>query len=720
MLSFCEMRKRFFCSSALRSSSTGYLEKLIVIGMGILMLPLWSVKAGRTVVNMDGVWQIGQSTTSTPPVEFSQTCPVPGLVDMASPAFTETGKKNDRREYFWYRKMLSAPAELPEYAFLKIHKAMFGVAVWLNGHPLGEQTASFTPTYWDLLPHLKPGVENEILVRIGANHEILPKGTPAAWDFEKKTYTPGIYDSVEAVFSGGPRIVNVQTVPDINAKRVRLLIELESPAKKDPLQVDAEIAEAKSGTVVAKGTAASANVGGNQILDITLPVPNAHLWTPEDPFLYQVNLKTAGDSLNTRFGMREFRFDPVTKRAVLNGQERYLTGTNVTIYRFFEDKERANFPWDREWVGKLHRKFKEMNWSTVRYCIGFPPDFWYDIADEEGFLIEDEFPIWTIGEDAKREQLRAGDIMPQYRDWMRERWNHPCVVIWDAQNESFITASNLALMGVRHLDYSNRPWENGFGAPQGPYDCVETHPYLFIRGSGVDTKKKVEPFHLSELGNTSPKPALLKTQEAFDVPIIINEYDWMWLNRDGTPTLLSKHNYLAALGKDATPEQCREYHARVVAALTEFWRCNRQVAGLLHFCGLGYSRPDGQTSDDFLSISRLEFEPAFFKYVGDAFNPVGLMLDFWKERVPANSVNIIKVSVINDRKEPWNGEVRLKLKDGAVLARAKCNVETNGRIIVPLRFQAPAQPGKVILVGELDDGGKTIRSLRDVEITADK
>ena len=43
-----------------------------------------------------------------------------------------------------------------------------------------------------------------------------------------------------------------------------------------------------------------------------------------------------------------------------------------------------------------------MHWNSIRYCIGFPPELWYDIADEEGFLIQDEFPIWTLGEDPEK------------------------------------------------------------------------------------------------------------------------------------------------------------------------------------------------------------------------------------------------------------------------------------------------------------------------------
>ena len=48
-----------------------------------------------------------------------------------------------------------------------------------------------------------------------------------------------------------------------------------------------------------------------------------------------------------------------------------------------------------------------------------------------------------------------------------------------------------------------------------------------------------------------------------------------------------------------------EAAARYVAALTEFWRARRACAGVLHFCGLGYSRPNGQTCDDFVDIDWL-------------------------------------------------------------------------------------------------------------------
>ncbi len=674
--------------------------------------------ADRVTISLDGEWQLARSADAAPPARYGAVAPVPGLADMAKPPFAGVGQPVEAPGYFYYRRTFAAPEVLPEFALLKIHKAKYGTAVWLNDKPLGEHLPSFTPSLWDLRPTLAAGKENELVVRVGAGRESLPKGMPTGWDFEKYRYLPGIYDSVKLILCDGPRIANVQCVPDIEAKRVRLLVELEGGKTDVPAAVQAEIAEAAGGRVVAAGAARATELapGETRVVDLTLPVPECHFWWPEDPFLYEARLATGGDSLTVRFGMRSFRFDPATKRAVLNGQPRYLCGSNVTVYRFFEDDLRGNKPWDRDWVRKLHRQYKTMHWDTLRYCIGFPPDFWYDIADEEGFLIQDEFPIWTLGDDP--EKLEAGKIVPEYAAWMRERWNHPSVVVWDAQNESSTKVTGLALEAVRHLDYSNRPWENGWGKPQSIYDCVESHPYLFSKGMPWN---KGTPFRLAEIPGVDPVPRLNADQKALDVPIIINEYDWLWLTRDGNPTCLTKHNYDFHVGPDATVEQRRLFHARGVAALTEFWRAHRKAAAVLHFCGLGYSRPGdkprpegGATSDDFLDIATLEFEPMFKKYVGMAFNPVGVMLDFWEENVLPGARFEVKVSVINDRQQPWSGEVRLRLEgknDSA--ARAECQVDPLGRRIVAFDFEMPEDPGDYTLIAELTDGAEVIQSLRD-------
>ncbi len=696
----------------------------LLLAIGILAAPIRAAEPAsspRRVVSLDGTWNIAQGSLDAIPDAFPGKVPVPGLVDMAEPAFKEVGKSSKLRQAFWYQRTFTLDGPLPAVARLKIHKAKYGIKVFLNGHLIGEYMPCFTPAYFDVHGQLEgEGQPNELVIRVGADREAMPEGVPNGWDFEKYLYFPGVYDSVELILAGFPYVRNVQTVPDIGTGRVRILAELEAGAEPCKTTLQAKVTEAKSGRRVGDGSASVVLSSGQQrVFDLTVPIENCRLWSPEDPFLYRLTLDTGGDAVDLRFGMRSFHFDPVSRRAVLNGKPRYLRGTNVCVLRFFEDEHRGDRPWRREWVRRLHRKFKSMHWDTIRYCIGFPPELWYEIADEEGLLIQDEFPIWLLSK--APEHPTAEHIIPQYRAWMRERWNHPCVVIWDAQNESVTHETGIALQAVRHLDYSNRPWENGWSAPQSTGDCVESHPYLFIRGW---TKGPV--FRLEEVAELSGAPHLNNEQKQHNPPILINEYAWLWLNRDGTPTCLTKRAYQSLLGPDSTTEQRRVLYAKYLAALTEFWRAHRECAGVLHFCGLGYSRsgdkprPEGgATSDHFTDLEKLTFEPNFERYVRDAFHPVGVMLDFWAAKVECGLTQSVRVLVINDLPEAWQGTVRLRVTQGETeISRQElpCRVEGLGREILTFTVQTPSDPGTCTMVAELtSEPGGTIRSHRDFE-----
>ncbi len=682
--------------------------------------------SNRIIVDLNGTWEVAQGSMDSVPESFGRRVPVPGLVDMAEPAFEEVGKKSDRRQAFWYRRTFKVDAAVPDVAILKIHKAKYGTKVFLNGSLIGEHLPCFTPALLNVKGLLKgSGQQNELVVRVGAGRESLPEGAPSGWDFEKYLYIPGIYDSVELILTGSPHISNVQTVPDIVSGRVKVVAEIENIDPGAPgLDIHFQLTEAGSGNTVHSGAVGLAGPasGDKRSVAFDIPIAYSHLWTPEDPFLYHLELRTTGDQTRTRFGMRSFRFDAETGRATLNGQPYYMRGTNVCAYRFFEDAERGDKPWRKEWVRRLHRKFKSMHWNSIRYCIGFPPEIWYEIADEEGFLIQDEFPIWLLS--SKPEKPTSEKIIPEYTEWMRERWNHPCVVIWDAQNESVTDQTGKALQAVRHLDLSGRPWENGWADPQSKTDFVEAHPYLFIKGwSGK------EHFRLKDIAGVSGIPSLRKEQKERDVPIVINEYAWLWLNRDGTPTTLTKKIYEGFFPEGSTTEQRRVRYARYLAALTEFWRCHRECAGVLHFCGLGYSRagdkprPEGgATSDHFIDLEALTYEPNFEQYVRDSFSPVGLMIDFWDEELAAGSQRRFKVFVINDLPRMWSGSVRVVLQRGSEVVGEQtqdCVIRSLGREILTFEQKFPDEKGDCQLVAELVTAeGNAVRSLRDFRIVS--
>jgi hypothetical protein len=681
-----------------------------VFGLGFAAAAALGGEA-RTVMSLDGEWEITEGSGDQVPLLFDHRMPVPGLVDMAKPPFAEVGQKSQLREAFWCRRAFVIPGETPSVAMLKIGKAAYGARVYMNGKLVGEHLGSFTPFWLDVRALLRGhGITNNLLVRIGAYRDAVPPSVPSGWDFEKARYIPGLFDSVELVLSSTPHVVRVQAVPDLIDQSVRIHAVVRNNAALNTTGLGCTVREVRSGKVV--GTNLSERVVlGSQAetnLVVTVPISNCHFWTPEDPFLYEVEVSTGPDSQQVRFGMREFHFDPATGRAILNGRPYFLRGSNVTLYRFFEDADRGDRPWREEWVRRLHRAFKRMHWNSLRYCIGFPPEAWYRIADEEGFLIQDEFPLWHL--DKWPAELKRDELAREYTEWMQERWNHPCVVIWDAQNETRTEETGAAIQMVRGLDLSNRPWDNGWARPQAPGDCFESHPYLFQNPK----------FKLAQIAGVSGVPRGNVITNTGGNAIILNEYGWLWLNRDGAPTTLTREVYHNLLGEQATVAQRRHLYARHLAAKTEFWRAHRACAGVLHFCGLGYSRPDGQTSDHFIDIEKLLFEPEFERYVGDAFAPVALMIDEWAESLPPGETREFPVVVINDLEKDHAVTVRFRiLRDKKEVGdkSEKCVVPALGAKRLSFALPVPSQPGDYHLEATLSGSGlKKVQSLRDFKV----
>jgi hypothetical protein len=682
-------------------------------------------RAGRTDLPLDGNWQIAEGKMDAAPALFERTVPVPGLVSLATPAFDAPGpkvadrnnvaQKDPKRDAFWYRRTFTLKGPVPAVARLKIAKAMFGTRVFLNGTLLGDHAPSFTPGYFDAKPALKTGI-NEILIRVGADRDAVGRAHPDGFDFEKERYIPGIFDSVELILSGTPHFMSVQAAPDIAGKTLRAQAVLRNDGEAAAAAVKFVVREAKSGKVAARFTSEPVNLakGAEATVDVRIPLEGCRLWSPEDPFLYTLEADSGADSFQTRFGMREFKFDPATGRAMLNGRPYFMRGSNITLYRFFEDSECGNLPWDQRWVRLLHQRVKEMHWNCLRYCIGFPPEAWYDVADEEGVLIDDEFPIWFGGPGWSKwpKDLQSDELAREYSEWMRERWNHPCVAIWDGDNETSSDQTAPAIKSVRALDLSNRPWDNSYTAPQEPGDMFESHPYHFYDAN----------FQLADLATADPVPQGNANRNDGQHAVVINEYGWLWLNRDGTPTTLTEKLYRNLLGANSTPPQRFHVQATYIAAETEFWRAHRKAAAVMHFTTLGYSRSDGQTSDHWRKggVAKLEWEPEFHKYVRDAFAPVGMMIDFWNSRPCAGARARVPVTLINDLYQPWNGPVTLRVKRGGrVLAETKQDaaIEALGTTNILFAIEWPEETGPCVLDAELRGAdGQPVHSVRDAEV----
>jgi hypothetical protein len=666
------------------------------------------------------------------PKIFSSRIPVPGLVDMAVPELVKSNERTDD-SFFWYRRTFTIEDEDYAIAELNILRARYYTRVYINGQLAGANPYNFTASAFDIKRYLRKDAENEIVIKTGCFNNV-PDSIIDGYDAEIFFYMPGIYDDVFISLSNYPCITNLQTAPDLDKEELRVVARLKTNNEEVPKELKYQVKEVKSKRIVAEGTAENAIITKDDVewrVDFSINMKGMTLWSPENPFLYELSVSTVSDKKSTRVGMRTFRFDTPTGMGILNNQPYFMRGTNVDLNRFFEDTVRKSLPWNKKWVTKLYEGFKGNYWNALRNTTFFPPEFWYNICDSIGILVFDEYDIWEMVAKPELMTQTADQIAREYSIWMRERWNHPSVIVWDAQNETLSQRTGEAINKVRHLDIQNRPWDNGFATPASDGDCKEVHPYTFIEfvypnaklpADGI-MKYTYERERWPENGpdQWTPSPSGKRYPNA----TVINEYGWLWLNRDGSTTKLTDHVYTQLFGANLTHSERMEIYARHLGMKTEFWRETRKNAAVLHYAALNCSRdeePRGSTSDNFIDVENLVYEPNFIKYALPAFCPVGLMIKYFESELIVNKEITVPVSIINDTYQTYSSKMKLYFAENGILCK-DCNevvkpveVKMNDKMIYEFVISAPSKAGKYELIAEILVDGKPIRSYRQLKI----
>ncbi|MEX2116394.1 MAG: glycoside hydrolase family 2 TIM barrel-domain containing protein, partial [Bacteroidota bacterium] len=425
---------------------------------------------GRHIFSLNGIWAIAPTRDAGPPRDYPHTIPVPSVVDCAEPQYDWQSAS-----FHWYRATFRLDNPKHRSVFLRIGQCQFGTDVWVNDSHAGRSISCYTSQEYEVGRYLRLNDEdeNEIVIRVGTK-ENLPPESAVGKDQEKSIYTPGIWGDVALIVSGNPRLSSIQMIPDIRqgVAGTRMVVE-NHKATPCTVTVTAQAFEkkgAKPASAPVQATCTVPAVGSFEV-NVTVPIADAHLWSPDSPFLYEMLTSVhAGsevcDEVTTTFGMREFRIEG--KSFVLNGEKVVLKGGNIAFHRFLADKERALLPWDRSWIKRALIDIpKRHHFNFFRNHLGQLYPLWYDIADEEGMLIQNEWHFW--GTTGSREQIRA-----EFNDWLKDNWNHPSIVIWDPLNEStddFV--QNEMVPELKKLD-PTRPWES--------VDFVEEHPYIYSLG----------------------------------------------------------------------------------------------------------------------------------------------------------------------------------------------------------------------------------------------
>jgi beta-galactosidase len=695
--------------------------------------------AQRTVINLNGTWEFDQTTAAFPPEKFTRTIPVPGLVHLAEPKIAEYDKffkrpdKPEAKEqynlynldytprYNWYRKIVFIPKELEnKQGMITIKKSQYVTQVYLNGIDLGTSMACYTPIEFPLNRAVKFGADNEILIRVG-ERVWLPAEAAGGTDKEKEHYLPGIWDDVLLSFTGNIRINRLLILPSVVNKTVMVKTQLRSllPAQifygdpmEDSVRLDVVITEKNSGKELASARGSFQAKRDNLTeAELEIPFSDFTAWTPEAPYLYTATaqLRAGGDltdKVSHQFGMRDFTTEG--KFFYLNGEKYLLRGTNITLQRFFEDPDCGNLVWDKEWVRKLLVSYpKQLHWNAMRICVGIVPDFWYDIADENGLLLQNEWLYWqNHGWD---DQIRK-----EYTDWVWSDGSHPSIAIWDAINENTdMFIGNTLIPDLKKLD-PTRIWDAGYmrGGLMNADEMDEPHPY---EGRIIANEKGAEKTSYP-LGNLDYKPHSLKMIQESSVPQLANEYGWIWLWRNGMPSKLTVDVYKYYLGPNSSPSQNRAFQAYDLQLETEWLRSEPNLAGVLAFCYL--TNNYGYTGDWFTDNIKDLIPSPTLEWLADAFSPTAVFINLTDERYVKQALAhkpgeklILKLVKVNDLNTGINGKLTLKIIDGTgITVREKSmqiTISAYDRSSFESVLPLPLKPGGYLLTAEFTAEGRS-------------
>lgn len=658
----------------------------------------------RNTFSLNGMWEIVGGDAEHIPQKFTSKVPVPAVVDMAQPAYDW-----QTFDFHWYRTSFSLDGLSDNQSiFLKISQSMFGTEVWLNGHHLGGSISCYTSHEYRMNGFLLRDTPNELIVRVGAKHT-LPPESAVGRDQEKEIYTPGIWGDVSLTCTGGARVKLVQVIPyiDLATAEVRAWIEnLEDEIAS--LIVSSKITEKVSHEAVSKTESVNVSINGNAMEKVlfNIPIRDMKLWSHETPFLYEAEISVARRSPTTSqrdkvlettsvvgdlggaredecavtFGMREFKI--VGPDFYLNGKKILLRGGNIAFHRFLSDTQRRLLPWDEQWIKKALIDIpREHNFNFFRNHLGQMYNKWYDIADEHGMLIQNEWQFWcATGSDVQ--------IRKEFTEWLHDNWNHPSIIMWDPLNESTDdTVQHEIVPEMKKLD-PTRPWES--------VDVLEEHPYIYSLGMVLNNRKFGFARSLDEI-------------EHLPVPSMVNEFLWWWFNDKWEPTVLTNMIVKRWMGREYTKEDLIAHQSFLAQELIELFRRMR-VKAIQPFVYI--SNNDGPTAHWFLGdIKDLKPKPVLHA-IKNAFAPFGTSIELWDRHFFVNEKRSVRFYVFNDSNEARRGTlfVGIKTSGGKWISKKEIGVHIPPVIdnIVTEDIMFPGNAGQYHVVAELHEHSSVV------------
>ena len=407
-------------------------------------------------LNLNGEWDYAvRSVSEGEPADYDGKILVPFPVESSlSGVQREVGAANA----LWYRRSFTVPASWKgERILLHFGAVDYEAEVWLNGVKVGSHSGGYTAFRFDLTPYLTRG-EQRLVVRVWDPTDAgpQPRGKQRSKS-EAIWYTPvtGIWQTVWLEPVGVSRIEGLYTTPDIDTRRLCVVPSVGNAVEGDVVESTLR----DGGKTVAQARCAAG-------LPVTLPVPGMKLWTPEEPFLYdlEVTLLRGGrvlDRVGSYAAMRKISVKRTVGDAVrmqLNNRDYVQLGL---LDQGWWPDGLYTAPTDEALTYDI-LKTKELGFNTIRKHIKVEPARWYAHCDRLGVLVWQDMPSgdenprwipdrWFDDRELVRSAASEEAFRREWRGIIDQLRCHPSIVMWVPFNEAwgqFKTREIAGMLGI--------------------------------------------------------------------------------------------------------------------------------------------------------------------------------------------------------------------------------------------------------------------------------
>ena len=421
-------------------------------------------------------------------------------------------------ERLWYRRFFTLGEEFKgKRTLLHFGAVDWQCTVWINSVKVGEHTGGYNPFSFDITDALTDG-ENELVVKVydptDSGHQQRGKQVHKSVGFWY-TATSGIWQTVWLEPVNKCHIESLKLIPDIDkgviGVKVSLNCECEAKLFAKVLEADKAVFD---GEIPESGQ---------------IPVPNAKLWSPEDPFLYslELTLDCGGekDEVSSYFGMRKFSIVKDSSgipRLGLNNKPYFQRGL---LDQGYWPESQLTPPCDEAMSFDIE-EMKKLGFNMIRKHIKEEPLRWYYHCDRLGMLVWQDMisggqyignilagvlPNLNIHvKDNIYSAFKRGK--PEWREEFRQELfgmienlqNCVSICCWIPFNEGWgqFDAKEIALK-VKELDPTRFvDHASGWHDQKGP-DFKSVHKYILPVHAPTKRRTAGRPFVLSEYGGYS-------------------------------------------------------------------------------------------------------------------------------------------------------------------------------------------------------------------------